>query len=902
MTKVITRLKKFIGIALALVLTASVAGTVIGKPVTADALFDPDKAITYSVFASRNAIDSSFLFIGTYIIHKDALNDLMYEKAKDSAAESGQENIYYKSELADGQWFDVGDIENGVKGISSDGVPESIETINPLYVQYFVGLDGIMRDAKTMLPLNPFDNPDPYDLSSLVELEPIRNQYTSSATEKSISQADFLSNRGSSDSGNLRSDVYYYQLLSTFFSLDLRDENTNKCDQQLQKLNQLYINLKAAGSEEEAQLVYGLMEKVDATRRAIVMSKLSELDENLLNTLYTLASGSYYTNYGNFKDSSSEANKSSQADYTIKLEDSLMHDFSSSNNVSSLIGSLLSRLGISSSDDWWTVLETEKNNKREREIQANEEADNEDWVPNMAEEEKTFAVDNTILDAIGTAISNCSASYTTHQAKALVDTRDVLGHLIYDYSKQIIETVSETELGGPVVSLKHVTNIKEDVISDKEGELSMLKSTILSLGSTQYFASATAGVNAEYASMMSEGARKSNLEDQKTSVEVDRSMIQFLIEALRQRDTAPNALEYVDERIALTEDLLKQIPDDVFKTYAASSVNAHIIWLKQERQKIIDSDESLKSALDKLKDKKAELQKKRDACLDNNDLAGAKAYDAMIAAVDQDIADEGGDGEGSLADALVDKAVDKLADDSNADLAGVAQALADVGAEDKLDELADKAKESGASDDTLNGIQAAKDSLGDDDGGLDADELLSALEGLFGKSIDEMSDNELAIATATVSQIGRTGSEPGKALTKKLSNKMLEKKNKYLFTQYSDSKTTEYINMKTLSVCTSFRYFYDDSKAVATMTSGSKVYIFTRGSNQMYKQSRETEPETMNQKLVYSSDAYISEDDADVYFKCTTEYCVDTNYAVCLTSTMKTKVEDYVEQLKEMMQ
>ena len=101
---------------------------------------------------------------------------------------------------------------------------------------YYAGSDGILRDAKTLAGINPFDIPDPYDLSKLPELQSLWLQYTYSETAESISQEEFLKNRNSADSGNLRSDVYYYQLLSTFFSLDLRDEETNKLDEQLNGL------------------------------------------------------------------------------------------------------------------------------------------------------------------------------------------------------------------------------------------------------------------------------------------------------------------------------------------------------------------------------------------------------------------------------------------------------------------------------------------------------------------------------------------------------------------------------------------------------------------------------------------------------------------------------------------
>jgi hypothetical protein len=894
---------KLIKRAVSIVLVAVLLAVVFGRSFDSEAIFDPDKAITYQNFAAKVSVENSVLFIGTYVIHKDALTDQLYEKAKDSASESGQNEVYYKSELSDGQWFNVGDIENGVKGISEDGRPENVETINPLYVTYYVGSDGILRDAKTMAAMNPFDIPDPYDLSGLPELEPIRTQYTQSQSATSISQSDYLDAKGSKDSGNLRSDVYTYQLLSTFFSLNLRDAQTDKCDQQLQGLNTIYIAYKADGKEEEAKLVYDLMEKVDATRRALIMERLAELDDNLLNTLYTLTSGSYYTPYGSFKDSSSESNASIGAPYNKELKDSLKHDFTGFNTADPFILSFLRSLGIvSSSSGWWTVLDDYDSNEQQRAEEAN--SDNDDYVYDKTPQEKPFNADSALLDAIGTSISNCSDSYTKYLSKALVDADDILGHAIYDYSSQVIDQSTGGSLGGPVDYLKHATNIRDNNISDKAGELSLLKSSLLNLASNKYSASATAGTGGDYGSLASAGAKTSYLEDRKGVEEADRSMLQFLIEAMRQRDEAENALEYVYQRIDWTENLLTTIPGDDYKTYSTSSVQAHLAWLKEEAQKIIDSDANLRSKLDALKAKKAELQKKRDACLDNNDLAGAKAYDAKIAAVDQDINKEtGGKGDaGNMADKLVNKAMSALADNANADLAGVASALAEVGDKDAVDALADKAKESGASADTLAGINDANgdgDGSGDGSGKKDADALLAQLESLFGKSLDEMSDDELAIAGATFSKLSRSGITPADSLTKMVVNKLVDTNNKYNYRQYDGSKTEEYISLDTLSDCTAYRYFYDDAKATGTMTKGSNVYIFKRGSEEMHKQTPSSDAEQMDEKIVYSGTLFIGEDDAKDYFKCITEYANNTDYAICLTSPMQTKVDNYTETLTE---
>lgn len=891
--------EKLIRRGIAITLCAATLALVFGKSFQSRALFDESKALTYQQFSSRTAVEDSVLFIGTYIIHKDAMTDDLYEKAQDSAAESGQNNIYYKSEIGDGNWFLLDTIDNGVEGISTNGLPESIDTINPLYVTYYVGADGVLRDAKTMAGLNPFDIPDPYNLASLPELDPIRTQYTMSEGATSISQEDFLSNRNSKDSGNLRSDVYYYQLLSTFFSLDLRDEATNKCDTQLANLNQSYIALKDAGQDDEAAIVYDLMSKVDATRRLLIMERLSEMDDNLLSKLNELSTGTYYTPYGNFKDSSEDKNKNNLPDYMVELEDSTKGDMESSMTTNPFVLQMFKQLGIvSNSSGWWTVLEEYEADKEKRAEEAN--AENDDYVRDKSPSEYPFVQDAAIIEAIGTAMENCNNSYNTYRAMALVDSNDLLQHFIYDYSTQVIEQTAGTTVGGPIEFLKHVTNIKEDKVSDKEGELTYLLNTLIPMASSRYTSSSNAQPGEAYAAATSEGAKKSALEDQKADQEADRAMLQFLIEQMRKRQAAETALEFVNERITITEGLLSAIPDGEYRTYSTSSVQAHIVWLKEEAQKIIDSDESLRSKLAELLARKNALQDKRDGCLDNNDLAGAKKYDALIAAVDQDIAREMAGGasgsQDSLTDKLVDKALSKLADDANADLSGIADALAELGEDEKLDALADKAEASGAGADTLAGIKDAKNK---GKSGVDSDALLAQLEALFGKSLDEMDEDELAVAGATCSRLSRSGISPADSLTQIIVGKLVDKNNRFTYSQYTENVSTEYISMETLSNCTDFRYFYDDSKAIATMTKGSIVYIFKRGSDEMYKQDTSSDGEALAEKVAYQGVVFLDEDDTQNYFNCEAEYCNNTKYAICLTAPKQAAVKDYTEQLEE---
>ena len=67
----------------------------------------------------------------------------------------------------------------------------------------------------------------------------------------------------------------------------------------------------------------------------------------------------------------------------------------------------------------------------------------------------------------------------------------------------------------------------------------------------------------------------------------------------------------------------------------------------------------------------------------------------------------------------------------------------------------------------------------------------------------------------------------------------------------------------------------------------------------MYKQSTETEPEKLKLAIVSDGTVHIGEDDANTYFKCIAEYCYGTNYAICLTASRQTKVEEYTKSLQE---
>ena len=82
-----------------------------------------------AVHITASEIEDATLLIGTHLIHLSAMNDEIYRIAADSASQSGQDLQYYKSELAEGMWFDISNAFS-LKDITKEGAPVEDEVIN----------------------------------------------------------------------------------------------------------------------------------------------------------------------------------------------------------------------------------------------------------------------------------------------------------------------------------------------------------------------------------------------------------------------------------------------------------------------------------------------------------------------------------------------------------------------------------------------------------------------------------------------------------------------------------------------------------------------------------------------------------------------------------------------------
>ena len=819
--------------------------------IDAYAVLDESTAVRYSVFSSRNTVENGTLFIGTYLIHMSAMTDELYEKAQKSAEDSGQYNVYYKSELANGDWFDISSAE-GLADITEAAEPVEAAELADLWVTFYAGADGIVRSATNSAAVCIFDQPSPYDLYRLSELEALRNQYDNTYT----SETEGVSR-------------YFHDQLWYFFGLNLRNAVTDECDRQINLLQGVYNSLQQQEKSEQAEILYALMGKIDAKRRAEVFYQLMEAEDSRLNQLQSLLGGSAY-NKDNYNG-------------------------------------------------------------------------------------EQFVASADLSDAVGTAMESCESSYITHSGNQIANDGTVLGEAEYTLSMNILQKAESgnANLETELQKLKNLYSIKDSLIKDKDAELSLLERELIPEAEKRLQKAFSSGAGQEYKAAVAQGKSKAACEKlltlQKTEQDKISNEYQFLIKAKTERMGSQAAADYLFDKIEEAGNYYNNIKDDAYAQNAQAGVDACLLELQQLAQSVIDGDSSMRSTLSGLESDKEDIQTLRDAALDQNDLALAKKYDAMLDAIDVEIAAE----EKRLSDQLANgsaveraKAMTQLGEKTQAaniakiqnnakkklaegDMSGIAEAvdaLAALGAEDALKDLASglgtdatdavrnalnsalkQVQESGsgsAGDGSGTGSGSTGDGSGSGNGnaaagfGLTGDELLALLESALGNAFADMDDADQAAALGALSLFGAEGSSEAAALAQTLTADCMKNGNKSLFVTYSGSGAEKYISAQTIGRVTDYRYIYSASRRDAVLSSRGRTYRYSVGSSEV-RLTDGTIEQMASETVLQGNVAYIPETAGSKYFGCTVIYIEGTNYAVCVTEDMDATVQQLLEDLEK---
>lgn len=240
------RRKRAAVLAIILVLAGLLAWQI---PKRSGAVFNEDDA----VHIDPDKIEEATLIIGTHLIYLGALTDKLYETAVQSAEESGQNTMYYKSEIGEGRWYYIDDA-GSIKDITEKGKEADKSKIKKLYFTHHTKSDGYTYTLKDDKMVNVYDINSPYDLEGMKELSAL-------AREKR------LSGKG-----------------GEVFEAKVTNKTTKWCDAGLDTLNKEYIRLKTAGADAAwLDMLDKAMGKVDDLRRYEVYKKAEKEVRKLID-------------------------------------------------------------------------------------------------------------------------------------------------------------------------------------------------------------------------------------------------------------------------------------------------------------------------------------------------------------------------------------------------------------------------------------------------------------------------------------------------------------------------------------------------------------------------------------------------------------------------------------------
>lgn len=863
------------------------------------AIFDESKAVTYEEYASSHVIEDSVLFIGTYLIHSQTMTDELYEKAVESATDSNQTNVYYKSELANGAWFDITDAL-GLSDISDQGIVVQESELADLWVTCYTGSDGITRSARSGETVSIFDIPDPYDLYNLPELEAIRIQYD---------------NQFSSDSSGV--DAYYYEHLKEFFELDLKNDITEECDQQLAGLQTCYEHLQTSDQKELAEIVSKLMSRIDSRRRAEIFSQLSQIEEHKLEDLQKMSSGEYYDGEDYSNEQFVEDMNVSDA-IGISLQSCQESYIEHSGNMLVQGETVLKQTEYEKSmqvvdraaGGWSSQMETVLLELEDLyHIQEDVVADSGRELA-LLDNELLALGENKYLQILsqgaGGAYQAAVANGVSQAARnQVLEDRKAVANGAKSEFQYLIQAKTKRQSAAEAVDYTYSRIEKAEGFYDRRaGDDFRAKAGETIDDHILWLQNLARSISGEEEGLQSE---LSKLESRK------EELLEQQADALDNNDLS-TARKYevlaaqVEEEIGAKEQELQAVLTSADST---ASQKAQAMNGAGNTTTLNNINQMKNSALSMIANGNISGNDNLGNMIDGLALLGAESALAEI----RDKAAQAGSSQ-LLKD--IDRAIEDSRESSLHDFygggkdetgaAGNGQSGAQTGiagsgqgdgtsgsGQQGADTSGDQTDGSGGQTDGI-GATGEQGSSGSNVAGLSEADIHTGIQEIFGDAFDNLTDGEKAAITAAMNQIGRAGSRRAADLARIFVNQCAQEGNGYVFQKFKGD-SAEHIPLRIVGLCSGYRYVYSDSRKEVTLSRKSNVYRFTVYRDQVVRQTGEKEKLTASVKV--QSIPYLAEEDALQYFQCQAEYIDTTDYGVALSLEMQKRAEELVLALQE---
>lgn len=909
---------------------------VIGK------VFDESLAVRYEEYAASHTVEDATLFIGTYLIHVQGLTDELYAKALDSASDSNQMNVYYKSELASGAWLDITDA-GGLSQITGQGTVVEESELADLWVTCYTGADGITRDARDDHVVNIFSEPSPYDLYSLEDLEPIRIQY---------------SNMFSSDSTGV--DAYYYKKLRNFFGLDLQNEVTQECDLQLLGLQGCYESLRASHEEELSEIVCKLMSRIDSKRRAEIFYRLSQMEGNELGILRDICAGSqFYKEDKKEDDEGDEGDGDGQEEEDDQEEDEDDdYDYDGEQFVEN--SGVMDAVGLSIQNCQQSYIEHAGNMLEEG-----------DTVLKNAEYQKSMAVIERSAGGFGGEMESLllELKHLYHLeenvvADAEAELRLLDGELISQADLKYGKKLSEGASGAYQSAVANHSSqaVKNQVLEDQKAETDAARLEL------QYLIQA-----------------KTKRLPAKEAEEFCYQRIEHaerLYGQVVRDDFQSKAQESIDAHILWLKDLARSVKD------GNDDLASDLQKLEEKKTRLLEEQTGAMDRNDLSTVKKYGLlidQVDREIEAAERQLSAVLAGGSGSAAERARAANQAGSGSVlNLISRTKDAALLMIAEGNTENQDGIVSkldALAALGAESAIREIQEKMTASdndykralteaaqaledsrksslydlykdaaglatggagagsgtgtggagagtgsgtGAGSGTgTGGAAGAGSGTGTDGAGAGTgtgtggagtgesgtgaegsgaltageEDLSAMIEEVMGAPFDDLDDQQKAAVAAALDRIAGSGNQAAARMAASCLNQCVREGNKYLYRKLK-GESKEYLPLSLIAACTGYRYVYSDSKMEVTLSKKLSIYRFFVYQDDVALLGGATEKLEGYVKL-QNEVPCLPEADAIRFFACEAEYMDDTEYGICLGPKASGWVKELVETLQE---
>lgn len=814
---------------------------------TAYAVLENEKSGSLrSVKMTDDQIEMSTLIIGSHLIHLNGLTDELYETAVTSASEFNQYQMYYKSELAEGAWFEISEAVS-IGDITTSGRPVEKSVIEALEFTHKTGADGITVDLRTGKPVSIFDIPDPYDLSAMEELEPLRIQLQilQDKTDKNTS------------------DKTYINMIKRFFEKDIQSDTTRQCDASLDALenykNGLSSREKPSMWTEKTETV---MTSVDAERRVVSLTKLSEL----LDALQSEASG--------YRE-------------LIEDEEYVYQELVINSEVVSAVGdcienvqeSIISYEAKRMTDDGVTV-SAQAEYRYSQELISKAKAS--DTAGCDAVLEKFCDLQN-ILDGV---IANQDTELST-----LMSDLEQAAYQKYmaDLRTGTSETYRAAQAQGSSQAIlnQYLTETKTEADADRLEYQTMLDARFKRMENEkakEYTLQLIDGIPVMEQTIPADAAASYLKETVDEHLLWLQDSYAALVKAGNTRSEMDNLQAQKDELAKKRQDALdnNDLKEAKKLTAEMEAKQRDIDKLAASLNDILNSPNS--SETDKAKAKAAMGESNTSALLANmanqlasdirNGEADASSLQNQMAAL---AATAGLDPEAGLA--ALEQVGDALANATGLD-GEVAAALGDS--------LSDAKKDA----------QAAADAMADGNLSEDAltDLLDSILSSLFGTSFENATSAQQAAAILAMEWYGNAqSSEDALSVAASLAKQAKDSGNQYIYDKYILQDA--YLSLQAMSKVLSYRYVFDDAHDTATLQKGKEYYLFTLGVIQYEtsgdaKKDLKAAPEFMNT-------LYICSQDSEKIFDTKAEYIQKAPYGVVGTPSVETQATEIYNSLTE---